>query len=157
MKNAEGPKVYFEVDSNEWHGHSSESLWAVPMHDGFELQNVPFFAKDISLGDVVEGRRDSQGNICFAGVLKRGGHSTVRIVGPSAKFDRPSFKAAIEKLVALGCEYESGTVQDLSVYAIDIPPTSDIGDVYRLLESEREEGIWDWELGFDGHPPDEDE
>jgi len=157
MSSAQDVKVVFDVNSEAWHGHSSESLWASPMNDGFELQNVPFFALGVSLGDVVEGEKDKQGNLRFAGVLRRGGHSTVRVVAPTEDSEKSPFQDSFEKLVAAGCRYESGTVHDLSVFAVDIPPDSDIGVVYRVLEAARESGVWDWELGFDGHPSDPDE
>lgn len=158
MNKTSDVKVLFEVDPMAWHGHASEALWAADKKNGlYRLENVPFFAKDVSYGDVVAGSEDSDGNIRFRGVITRSGHSTVRVVGPSEQTAQSPFCTSLEELLKLGCRYESGTIQDLAVFAVDVPPSSDIGEVYRALEQGREAELWDWELGFDGHPPDRDE
>jgi uncharacterized protein DUF4265 len=156
MNDATNVRVLFDVDPMAWHGHSSESLWAATRNEGYELRNVPFFAKEVSLGDVVAGTRDGEGMVRFSRVIERGGHSTIRVVTSADQASHAAFKSSLEALLRLGCHYESGSVQDLSVFAIDVPPNSDIGEVYLALELGREAELWDWELGFDGHPPDDD-
>jgi hypothetical protein len=44
-----------------------EHLWAIPRGgDLFELDNVPFFAKEVAAGDLVEWVSDHRFKHCFA-------------------------------------------------------------------------------------------
>ena len=47
----------------------------------------------------------------------------------------------------LGCTFEEGTV-----LAVDVPPSANIYDVYRLLDAGASAGAWDFEEGHCGHP-----
>src|SRR5581483_3641208 len=59
---------------------SEELLWARRVNDdGFEILSIPFFAKNVSLGDVVAIRPDDAGVPMFDRVLRSGGHSTYRV------------------------------------------------------------------------------
>lgn len=148
-------KVYFELNPTEWHGHSSESLWARSLGKGqYQLLNVPFFAKNVSLGDVISAPKDRKGTPRFSRVVSREGHSTCRVVTAKNPDKDKVLRTHLDKLETLGCKFEKGQIQDLTVFAVDVPPSSDIGDVYRTLEVGRKRKAWDWELGFDGHPDD---
>ena len=68
--------------------------------------------------------------------------------------DRPGFREYLEKLEGLGCEYERGDVGDTAVYALNIPPKPDIGEVYETLDGGEKAAVWGWGTGFDGHPSD---
>src|SRR5688572_8638585 len=50
-------KVFFklEQDEDEWPPVSVESVWADRVGENrFKLNNVPYFAKDVSYGDIIE-------------------------------------------------------------------------------------------------------
>lgn len=152
---AENEKVYFNIDPSEWHGRPSEGLWAEKVEgddDNYKLLNSPFFVRGVSYLDVVKtvpvwdggGRQ-------FAGVARSGGHSTYMIISP----DEASFRPLWKKLEALRCTYESMKIQ-LSVgprhlYSVDVPPSSDIYSVYRILELGEKEGVWIFQEGHVGH------
>ncbi len=51
-----------------------------------------------------------------------------------------------------GCTYESTHI-DLSIgrrllLSVDVPPSADLGEVYRTLERGEAEGIWEFQEGY---------
>jgi hypothetical protein len=55
MESAEpSVKIAFPLDSQQWHGHSQERLWATPTERGvIILNNSPFYADGVSYLDTV--------------------------------------------------------------------------------------------------------
>lgn len=138
-------KVTVELPAAAWHGHATESLWAEPIATNvFKLQNVPFYAKGVSFGDVVRARPERHLWIVEI-VLERSGHSTYRVV-----CDPPVFERRWPSLSALGCTYERA---DARLVAVDVPAQSNIWAVYRSLEDGERTGEWDFEEGHCGHRP----
>src|SRR5690242_3172942 len=76
-------KILFELNPDDWHKASSETLWAEPLVGSeepaaFRLENSPWHAYGVSYQDVVHAvERD--GMYQFAGVIAHGGHSTYRL------------------------------------------------------------------------------
>lgn len=140
-------KIRFELESEAWHGSATETLWAEQVGRGrYRLRNSPFFAFGVSAEDVVfAGEEDEGGAHPFVGVSLRGGHSTYRIMRLAD--DERLIKEYWQPLEDLGCTYEEGRV-----LAVDVPPTTDIYDVYPLLEAGEAQGAWHFEEGHCGHP-----
>jgi hypothetical protein len=50
-------KVRFDLDTGDWHGHGSETLWAAPVPGTewkeFQILNSPFLTTGISYLDIV--------------------------------------------------------------------------------------------------------
>lgn len=94
-----------------------ETIWASATEGGYAVDNIPLFAYDISLGDIVEAvERD--GVLTYAAVLRRGGHSTYRVAFPSVASEEDR-RGGLEPLRAMGCGFERGPS---SMVAIDVPP-----------------------------------
>ncbi len=148
---ATGPKLVklvVQLPPDAWHGYGTESVWAEPLgQDRYRLRNSPFFATGLSAEDIVVALPALEGALRFERVLRHSGHSTYRLArepGGSAMFDQHW-----AKLEQLGCTYEEGPSGILSV---DVPPRSDIYDVYRAIEDGATAGAWDFEEGHVGHP-----
>jgi hypothetical protein len=139
--------IVFDLDAQAWHGNATERLWAEPVgKERFRLRNSPFFAFGVSNEDIVFGEvRDGQ--VYFAGVSIRNGHSTYRLKLPGRDRQAPAFERAWAPLGALGCSYEEGPV-----LAVDVLASADIYAVYELLEAGAAAGAWDFEEGHCGHP-----
>jgi Domain of unknown function (DUF4265) len=145
-------KIRFEVDPKDWHGHGGEFLWASPADSArgeFEVLNSPFYARGVSFKDVVKASPSGDGRTFeFERVIRRSGHSTYRLlVEPGA----PNFQTYWAMLEQRGCSYESGPI-DMNIgrrdhYSIDVPPSADIHEIYRLLEKGERDGVWDFEEG----------
>lgn len=142
-------KVFFELDADDWHASTSESLWAQRVDGGnpnlVQLQNTPFMAKGISYRDIVRCRISPDGGLDFSEVVSRSGHSTYRVI-PAAR-DNVAFLSLIETLNGMGCYYESGTVHGRPLYAFDLPPTADVEVFYRMLEVGESNSDWVFEEG----------
>lgn len=146
--------IFFKLDPTDWHGLHTESVWAEPVagaHGGdlFVVRNSPFYTRDVSYLDVV---RAVQGNhirgLDFAGLIDSRGHSTYRLL---VHEDRGEFEQYWKKLQDLGCTYESGTVKQGELYSIDVPDTTDIYEVYKIIEEGRKNDVWLFDEGRVGH------
>ncbi|MEO0747932.1 MAG: DUF4265 domain-containing protein [Pseudomonadota bacterium] len=143
-------KVIFDLGSDTWHGFVTESVWATSLGCGiYQLENSPFFAKGISLGDAVITSR-VEGQIKVVGLGPKSGHSTYRILVLQDKHDPVLFSKSWEPLECLGCSYEHGDF-GYQMYAVDVPESVDIEIAYAFLERGEQQGAWDFEEGHCGH------
>jgi hypothetical protein len=152
-------RVYFQLDSTDWHGRPNEGLWAEPLEaatpgTAYRLKNSPFFARDVSFLDTVRvaPRDDGGPGLAFAGVIDRGGHSTYMILVPP---DFSEFDSYWERLEKLGCTYESTTIKlrpgTRVLYSVDVPDSTDIYAVYSILEEGEKYNVWIFQEGHVGH------
>lgn len=146
---ADFEKVWFRLQQDEdgYPPAQVETVWAVPFSEGtYVLENVPFFAQGVSLGDMISTTEDSDGRRWFNGVVKPSDHSTVRV----SVFRESSDPRPLEERVAalrhrfteLGCTTELSHVSGL--FAVDVPAAVDYDRVGDLLE-EGKDGSWDYE------------
>jgi len=114
-----------------------------------QVENIPFYSRAVSFGDIVLVDFNS-GVPMLESVIERSGHSTCRLFAeePGIEVSR-----AIEQLKAMGCGWESATINGGKLYAIDVPPEVDLDDVHELLGKGQEQGLWLFETGQIGHPP----
>ena len=139
-------KITFHLEPSAWHGSSTESLWAdLVGPDQYRLRNVPFYAFDVSYDDVVETVEEA-GQLVFAIVIRRGGHSTYRLLVNKPHSDR--FESFWKPLAECGCTYEEG---HRPLLAVDVPAEADIFEVYRRLEEGQLAEAWSFEEGHCGH------
>jgi hypothetical protein len=108
-----------------------ETLWAFELgNDKFKIDNCPFYAYDVSLGDVVLAPFDKQENFpTFQKVLSKSRNRTVRIVFDSSALPDVS-REVLTALVALGCGYEGAKSR---YFAVNVPPASDLFAVTDFL------------------------
>jgi hypothetical protein len=123
--------------TQEW-----EQLYAWPTGSGFRIDNVPFFAKNIAVGDTVSAIKTDKEWYMFDRVLTRGGHSTFRIWLSERAV--PSRDAVMQHIRELGGQTEL-TLERL--IAIDAPPKNE-PEVWDYLSAGREIGEWDLQVGF---------
>jgi hypothetical protein len=143
------PKVKLSVPLPADSEHGTENVWVESVADGkYRVRNIPTWAYDLSLDDVVEAHEAEDGRLMLDRVAGRGGHSTYRII-PFDGTDRKTFLSKWSLLEDEGCTYESHSSQPL--YAVDVPPAADIQRVYKLLEEGEQDGVWDFEEGHCGH------
>jgi hypothetical protein len=136
-------KIYFRLDPADDQGMESESLSAEPVAPGeFRVKNSPFFVFGISAGDVVCAEPAGD-HLEFRSVITPGGHSTYRVyLSGSFIVTDADVQEFWQPIAALGATYESANG---SFFAVDIPPGSDIEEIYRLLEAGEEAAIWEFE------------
>ena len=141
-----GVKILFKLEPGMWHGSVTETLWAVPVGPGqYRLENSPFFAFGISFQDVVSAKEE-QKTLVFVEALRRGGHSTYRII---PKAGHGSAVARYwDVLERKGCTYEEGPK---GLLAVDVPPGTNIFEAYAALQAGEDAGAWTFEEGHCGH------
>ena len=140
-------KVTVPLEPADWHSFATESVWAERLDDErFRIANVPFLAKGLSLGDVVCASRSPSG-FEFVRVEVRGGHSTYRFVLRAGTADGAWLPYWVP-LEHVGCTFERATER---LVAVDVPPSTNIHDAFRLLEDGERAGVWTFEEGHCGH------
>ena len=134
---------YLNRDESGYPPVEVESVWAVARADGFELDNIPFYAKGVALGDVVAAAPDVDGALVYRGVVHRGGHSTYLVYllnpGPNDPQDTINYLRAR----GLGVEYDLPRL-----LAVDVPPTFPLLDAESLLFEGVDDGRWELQEGY---------
>ncbi|MBV8685147.1 MAG: DUF4265 domain-containing protein [Alphaproteobacteria bacterium] len=99
--------------AEEWEG-----IWALQLEDGhFQIDNIPFYARNLSCDDIVEAAQDG-GNYIFKGVVNPSDNSTIRAV----VYDLGDEASVRRDLINLGCSIEgTGTP---GMIAINVPKKS---------------------------------
>jgi hypothetical protein len=123
-------KILFKYDGATDDQYEIESIWAIPRSEGYELDNIPFYARLVALGDIVSATRGDDGELWYDGLVRPSGHSTVRLWFAHEN----DVQRTRDELRALGCLSELSELPRL--VAVDIPP--DIP--YSLVKSKLDEG-----------------
>jgi len=140
--NADAVEIWFPVqpdDDNYRKSQEWEQLWSWPTSEGYRVDNIPFFVKEISRGDIVRAAKAPGGWLRFESMAQASDHSTFRIF---LNEETPPEKVLAE-LRDLGCEVEL-TLGNL--VAIDVPAERE-ERVWAHLQSGLSIGHWDLQVG----------
>ena len=134
-------KILFEVqrDDEGFPPCDIEGVWATETVDGcYVLDNIPFFAREATYGDMVQVRREG-GEYFYHSTIERSGNSLFRIMlyGDS----NPEF--VMEELQDLGCQVEQSHIPEL--IAVGIPPNADFPKIKGYLDHGCQSDKWDYE------------
>lgn len=140
-------KIFFDLDrDDDYPPFEVESVRAVKIVDGmFRIDNIPFYVRGIALGDVVRATLTGNGALHFDSIAKTSGHSTLRIVF----FEANVRDYVCKELEALGCQWEGA--YEPSLIAVDVPPSSNLAAVLKILVDGCENGFLDYEEGVIRH------
>jgi len=124
-------KVLFRVISEEG-SVNVETLWAFDLgQDRYRLDNMPFYAYSVSLGDVVLAPIDPAEQLpTFESVVEKCGNRTVRIFFEEPVESGSTSMVLLEGLVEMGCEYEVATRRYITV---TVPPRVELASVRDYL------------------------
>ena len=140
----EAVEIWFEIEkdsdgypeSQKW-----EQLYAWPVDGGFQLDNVPFFAKNVAVGDIVEATQTDEGWYRFGRVLKTGGHSAFRI------WLAPAMQARCATIIA-EIRNMGGQAEVTLERLIGIDAAPEVEEViWNYLEEGRHRGDWEVQVG----------
>jgi hypothetical protein len=119
---------------------TSESVLAERVDNGYVIASVPFYLKNVSVGDIVEV---SEGKLlAFKRVLARGGHNTYRLLIHTDSVQR--IDETVVELLDLGLTVEPVNGR---LIAIDVPPSVDQREIDSFLLKESEDGRWEMQEG----------
>jgi Domain of unknown function (DUF4265) len=134
-------KINFKLrsDADGYPPVAVESLWANRVGSLFEIDSIPFFVSDATVGDLVRALPDSTGALWFESVEHRSPRSLIRVV-----FIKPDCEPlVVAKLSALGCGTEG--MKAYKLLAVDIPADVELADVQSYLRAEALVGHLDYE------------
>lgn len=98
-------RVVFELAVEDgWRPVGSERVWAFHLGaDRYRINNVPWFVRDLAVGDVVRAQApDADSHPVFVELLERSGHATVRLICFQAGPIVGDLARALEPFTALG-------------------------------------------------------
>ncbi len=136
-------KIFFRLEQDEdgYPPFAVESVWAQRSQDGlFVLDNIPFFARQATLGDAIEVVYEDDAPY-YTSTLQPSGNSLIRVV----MFDSSDPAELRSNLVSIGCSTELFSRDTLRLIAVNVPQATPIGEVRALLDRGCDEGHWDYE------------
>ena len=119
-----------------------ESVWAVPVDGAYRIDNIPFYAQGIALGDLVAVSQDEDGMLRFRSLVLPSGHSTVRLWFPKDS-DSNKVMEVRNQLRGMGCPSEVSDIPRL--VAVDIPPSVSYKVVRQFLDEHEKLGAFEFE------------
>jgi Domain of unknown function (DUF4265) len=124
-------KVLFRVPEDDGSANV-ETLWAYDLgNDRYRLDNSPFYAYSVSVGDIVFAPADpAEGRPTFKEVFEKSGNRTVRVILDPPLATGNSSDDVVQELLSLGCLYEGANP---SYLCIVIPPEADFSLVCERL------------------------
>lgn len=118
-------KIVFTLERDEdgYPPISIEMLNAVPLEGGlFQIENAPFFVRDISFHDVVRASSTTaQGQFRFEGVIRPSSFTSLSIIILDASMD----VFLMDLLRGLQCVIEYGEFGAYRILAVAVPSTTD--------------------------------
>lgn len=134
-------KINFKLqpDADGYPPVAVESLWANPVGRAFEIDSIPFFTSDATVGDMVLAVPDQTGALWFDSVEHQSQHSLIRVVF----FEPECERLVAARLTALGCSTEG--MKAFKLLAVDVPVDVKLSDVQDYLRTEVSAGRLDFE------------
>jgi hypothetical protein len=137
-------KVRFPFATSEG-DEEIETMWTVERPDGYEIDNIPFYVKELALGDVVSVQPDTDGVLRYSRLVRPSHHSTIRLWFAD-EHDVDRIRAELQQL---GCPSELSDLPRL--VAVDIPPNVPYAWIKTVLDRGEREGTFEYQeacLGF---------
>jgi len=105
-----------------------ETPWAIPVGpSSYELDNLPFYAYGLSLGDrfLAEPTSDDP-RPHFRRILQKSGNRTIRVIFDPGIDQSDESRSILDQIVSLGCSYEGANSRYI---VINIPAEADFEHV----------------------------
>jgi hypothetical protein len=140
-------KILF-VQRSEGDKFLTESLWCQKDGEFYVVDNIPFIAKRISLGDTIKAKYDADEKaFYFDDFVKVSGNTTVRLYFQDVSI----IEDTRSMLIAFGCEGEIFLTR--KILAVNIPHNVKYKPIKKFLDQGEEEGKWAYEESCLAHDP----
>jgi hypothetical protein len=137
--NETSQKIFFVQKTNDGE-FETESLWCTKVGDNYIVDNIPFIAKRISLGDTIKAEYDDDDKgYYFDDFIEVSGNSTIRLYLE----DESIIQKIREQLEKFGCESEAFLSRKL--IAVNVPKAVDYKPVKEYLENGEQNELWTYE------------
>jgi hypothetical protein len=128
--------------------YETEGIWCSRDGENFVVDNIPFVASRISLGDTIKAEYDADEKaFYFDDFVKASGNTTVRLYFQ----DISIIEDARSKLVELGCEGEIFLTRKM--LAVNVPYDKEYRPIKKLLDEGEQQGKWTYEESCLAHNP----
>lgn len=117
---------------------SIESAWAKKVKNGYQLDNILFYAKNYSWRDIVSVE-EVEGELFVTGLVQENGHSTIRVLLSDVS-EVPKIRKGLKEL---GCSSELSNMDNL--IAVDIPPHVSYSVICNYLNQGESEEKWEYQ------------
>ena len=115
-----------------------ESIWASKVGKYYRIENIPFFIKNIALGDLVAVESDG-GVLYFDSLIESSGNSVVRLI----IFNKNEVLRIGEELVKLGCGWEGSHLENL--ISVNIPKNIPYSKIKIYLDKGESDKQWEYQ------------
>lgn len=137
-----------ERDDEEWPPVDTEEVWAVALDANLaRVDSIPWFIRDIAVGDLIDVQQVHEGRAVFRGKLKWSGNCTLRVI-PLVGDVEAGISDVIQRLSDYGVQIE--VLRQFGLVAVNVSPSVDLVRLKRMLEVGEERGWWSWEEGCIG-------
>lgn len=139
-------KIGFPLQKDDAGYPPAENEWILAegrVDGSWVVDNVPWYSRDVSLGDVVTAELDSDGLLWFREVVERSGHSTIRVLVLHGEQETQAIR---QQLSELGCGSEQWSRERLFL-AVDVPGDVAIHAITEFLDDQETGGVLCWETG----------
>ncbi|MCK6592214.1 MAG: DUF4265 domain-containing protein [Polyangiaceae bacterium] len=134
-------KILFDLEPDEdgYPPIGSETVWATHIENNrYRLCNIPFFAREATLDDVVEVKEEG-GVLVYKDIVQRSGNSLIRVI----YHNETEREELCRGLRALGCVTELNNIH--RIVAVSVPPNVQLEAVQAFLQRGEEQGLWGYE------------
>jgi|SRR6185312_11751572 len=114
-----------------------ESVWATKRGSYYEINNIPFFAPNIALGDLISAEEDG-GALYFDELIEPSGHSTIQLM----IFKEEGVMQVGKELEKLGCTWEGSNIKTL--ISVDVPKDTSYSIIKEYLDKGEKENRWSY-------------
>jgi hypothetical protein len=133
---SEPVEVHVPVEPNDsgYPPLKEERLWCIPQDSGtYLVDNIPFYATDISLGDEIRAAKQN-GELWFQAIVNPSKNTTVHVFARRESFG----PVIIPRMRSFGGLTEKMEGSDL--VAVSFPPTADLAGALAFLDKESAAG-----------------
>lgn len=131
-------KLRFPFTNADGEGET-EAMWALKRDDGYELDNIPFYVKELALGDVVSAHAEADGTLWFSELVRPSGHSTIQLWFSNEQ-DVQSIRDALKRM---GCASEVSELPRL--VAVDVPSNVPYAKVKEFFDQAEQAGTFEYQ------------
>ncbi|OQP46228.1 hypothetical protein A4H97_31185 [Niastella yeongjuensis] len=118
----------------------TEGLWCTEEGEYYIVDNIPFIANRIALGDTIKVELDTEDNAYyFDDFVAVSGNSTIRVF----PFNDSIIEEIRKQLLHLGCESE--VFLERKIIAVNVPVDVNYKPVKEYLDNGEETGNWTYE------------
>lgn len=132
-------KVIFKLDVEDGYPPVGyESVWAIEKEGLYTIENIPFFARDVTIDDVVSVI-EVDGELFYGLTVVPAQNSLIRVIYYTGTdpFD------ISDRLSLLGCDTEIDS--NRHIIAVNIPITTPLANVCDFLREGFLQDLWDYE------------